>query len=189
MHKCLVKKKWLHEIELFVMWSVVAWPLLGPISRYPVTCACLCGLVEGWVPVDASSGYLVIDWAVETRRWGARWRPWWCLGGDMPHWIEIAIVFMNWLITLYCFYLFFFTNNCCFSIKVYHVLLCMSRNRGQINPAGFQSLKYMYYTHVIMIIKWFLTLTLTHHIIHSYRKFNIKLYIIIQRIKTHQCWN
>ena len=29
-------------------------------------------------------------------------------GGDMPHWIEIAIVFMNWLITLYCFYLFFF---------------------------------------------------------------------------------
>ena len=143
------------------MWSVAAWPLLGPISRYPVTCACLCGLVEGWVPVDASSGYLVIDWAVETRRWGARWWPWWCLGGDMPHWIEIAIVFMNWLITLYCFYLFFFTNNCCFSIKVYHVLLCMSRNTGQINPAGFQSLKYMYYTHVIMTIKWFLTLTLT----------------------------
>ena len=79
----------------------------GPISRYPVTCACLCGLVEGWVPVDASSGYLVIDWVVETRRWGARWWPWWCLGGDMPHWIEIAIVFMNWLITLYCFYFYF----------------------------------------------------------------------------------
>ena len=58
-------------------------------------------------------------------------------------------------------FLFFFTNNCCFSIKVYHVLLCMSRNTGQINPAGFQSLKYMYYTHVIMTIKWFLTLTLT----------------------------
>ena len=69
---------------------------------------------------------------------------------------------MNWLITLYCFYLFvFFTSNCCFRIKVYHVLLCMSRNTGQINPAGFQSLKYMYYTHVIMTIKWFLTLTLT----------------------------
>ena len=33
----------------------------------------------------------------------------------------------------------------------------MSRNTGQINPAGFQSLKYMYYTHVIMTIKWFLT--------------------------------
>ena len=55
----------------------------------------------------------------------------------------------------------FFTNNCCFSIKVCHVLLCMSRNTGQINPAGFQSLKYMYYTHVIMTINWFLTLTLT----------------------------
>ena len=67
---------------------------------------------------------------------------------------------MNWLITLYCFFCFF-TNNCCFSIKVCHVLLCMSRNTGQINPAGFQSLKYMYYTHVIMTIKWFLTLTLT----------------------------
>ena len=26
---------------------------------------------------------------------------------------------------------------------------------GQINPAGFQSLKYMYYIHVTMIIKWF----------------------------------
>ena len=131
-------------------------------SRYPVTCAGLCGLVEGWVPVDASSGCPIIDWAVETRRWGAGWWPWWCLGGDMPHYIEIAIVLMNWLITLYCFYLlFFFTNNCCFSIKVCHVLLCMSRNTGQINPAGFQSLKYMYYTHVIMTIKWFLTLTLT----------------------------
>ena len=144
------------------MWSVAVWPLLGPVSRYPVTCAGLCGLVEGWVPVDASSGCPIIDWAVETRRWGAGWWPWWCLGGDMPHYIEIAIVLMNWLITLYCFYLlFFFTNNCCFSIKVCHVLLCMSRNTGQINPAGFQSLKYMYYTHVIMTIKWFLTLTLT----------------------------
>ena len=81
---CLVKKKnhwWLHEIELFVMWCVAAWPLPGPISRYPVTCAGLCGLVEGWVPVDASSGCPVIDWAVETRRWGAGWWPWWCLGG------------------------------------------------------------------------------------------------------------
>ena len=163
MHKCdcLVIHWWLHAIELFVMWSVAAWPLLGPVSRYPVTCAGLCGLVEGWVPVDASSGCPIIDWAVETRRWGAGWWPWWCLGGDMPHYIEIAIVLMNWLITLYCFYLFlFFTNNCCFSIKVCHVLLCMSRNTGQINPAGFQSLKYMYYTHVIMTIKWFLTLTL-----------------------------
>ena len=36
-----------------------------------------------------------------------------------------------------------------------HVLPCMSRNTGQINPAGFQSLKCMYYIHVIMIIKWF----------------------------------
>ena len=35
------------------------------------------------------------------------------------------------------------------------VLLCTSRNTGQINPTGFQSLKYMYYIHVIMIIKWF----------------------------------
>ena len=145
------------------LWNfIIVHMIPGPMSRYPVTCACLCGLVEGWVPVDASSGYLVIDWAVETRRWGARWWPWWCLGGDMPHWIEIAIVFMNWHITLYCFYLLFFTNNCCFSIKVYHVLPCMSRNTGQINPAGFQSLKYMYYTHVIMTIKWFLTLTLTY---------------------------
>ena len=67
------------------MWSVAAWPLLEPISRYPVTCAGLCGLVEGWVPVDASSGCPVIDWAVETRRWGAGWWPWWWLGGDMPH--------------------------------------------------------------------------------------------------------
>ena len=63
--------------------------------------------------------------------------------------------------TLLFLFVFFFTNNCCFSIKVCHVLLCMSRNTGQINPAGFQSLKYMYYTHVIMTIKWFLTLTLT----------------------------
>ena len=31
----------------------------------------------------------------------------------------------------------------------------MSRNTGQINPAGFQSLKYMYYIHAVMIIKWF----------------------------------
>ena len=59
----------------------------------------------------------------------------------------------------------FFTNNCCFSIKVCHVLLCMSRNTGQINPAGFQSLKYVYYTHVIMTIKWILTLTLTLNIL------------------------
>ena len=59
--------------------------------------------------------------------------------------------------TLLFLFVFFFTNNCCFSIKVCHVLLCMSRNTGQINPAGFQSLKYMYYTHVIMTIKWFLT--------------------------------
>ena len=36
-----------------------------------------------------------------------------------------------------------------------HALLCTSRNTGQINPTGFQSLKYMYYIHVIMIIKWF----------------------------------
>ena len=36
-----------------------------------------------------------------------------------------------------------------------HVLPCMSWNTGQINPAGFQSLKCMYYIHVIMIIKWF----------------------------------
>ena len=63
--------------------------------------------------------------------------------------------------TLLFLFVCFFTNNCCFSIKVYHVLLCMSRNTGQINPAGFQSLNYMYYTHVIMTIKWFLTLTLT----------------------------
>ena len=60
---------------------------------------------------------------------------------------------MNWLITLYCFYffLFFFTNKC----YPTHVLPCMSQNTGQINPAGFQSLKWMYYIHVIMIIKWF----------------------------------
>ena len=110
LHKCdcLVIHWWLHAIELFVMWSVAAWPLLGPVSRYPVTCAGLCGLVEGWVPVDASSGCPIIDWAVETRRWGAGWWPWWCLGGDMPHYIEIAIVLMNWLITLYCLYLLFF---------------------------------------------------------------------------------
>ena len=63
--------------------------------------------------------------------------------------------------TLLFLFVCFFTNNCCFSIKVCHVLLCMSRNTGQINLAGFQSLKYMYYTHVIMTIKWFLTLTLT----------------------------
>ena len=31
----------------------------------------------------------------------------------------------------------------------------MSRNTGQINPAGFQSLKYMHCIHVIMMIKWF----------------------------------
>ena len=36
-----------------------------------------------------------------------------------------------------------------------HILPCMSRNTGQINPAGLQSLKYMYYIHVIMMIKWF----------------------------------
>ena len=38
----------------------------------------------------------------------------------------------------------------------------MSWNTGQINPAGFQSLKCMYYIHVIMIIKWF-WLDLTWH--------------------------
>ena len=63
-----------------------------------------------------------------------------------------------------------FTNNCCFSIKVYHVLLCMSRNTGQINPAGFQSLKYMYYTHVIMTIKWFLPLTLTFDMVCQWKQ-------------------
>ena len=36
-----------------------------------------------------------------------------------------------------------------------HVLPCMSRNTGQINPAGLQSFKSMYYIHVILIIKWF----------------------------------
>ena len=67
--------------------------------------------------------------------------------------------------TLLFLFVVFFTNNCCFSIKVCHVLLCMSRNTGQINPAGFQSLKYMYYTHVIMTIKWFLTLTFEKYMI------------------------
>ena len=36
-----------------------------------------------------------------------------------------------------------------------HVLPWLSRNTGQIDTAGFQSLKHMYYIHVIMIIKWF----------------------------------
>ena len=46
-------------------------------------------------------------------------------GVDMPHQIELAIVFMNWLITFHCFDLFLiFTNMCYHSIEVvmyYHV--------------------------------------------------------------------
>ena len=89
LHKCDFRWEvtihwWLHATELFVMWRVAAWPLLGPISRCSVTCAGLCGLVEGWVPIDASSGCPVIDWAVETRRWCAGWWPWWWPGRHAP---------------------------------------------------------------------------------------------------------
>ena len=100
------------------------------------------------------------------------WRPWdGVQGGPGGAWGRHAPLDWN----SYCvheladstllFSFVFFTINCCFSIKVCHVLLCMSRNMGQINPAGFQSLKYVYYTYVIMTIKWILTLTLTLNIL------------------------
>ena len=122
-------------------------------------CDGLCCLVEGWVPVDASSGCPVFDWAVETRRWGAGWWPWWCLGGrhaplDWNSYCVHELAHNTLLLTLYCFYLFFY-KQLLLQHKGCHVLLCMSQNTGQINPAGLQSLKYMHYIHVIMTIKWF----------------------------------
>ena len=90
------------------MRHVAARPLFGPLSLRPVTRSGLCGLVDGRVPVDASSGCLVIGRAVETGRYGRGMVALVVAGGDMPHEIEIATVFINWLITLYCFYFYYF---------------------------------------------------------------------------------
>ena len=105
------------------MGHVPAWPLFGPLSWRPVTGSCRCVLIDGRVLVDASSGCRVISRAVETVRWGAWSWPWWWPGATCPHWIGIAIVFMKWLITLDCVYLFLFlTNKCypCIEVAMYY---------------------------------------------------------------------
>ena len=81
-----------------IVWAII----LAPRHR-----SSLCGLIDGRVLVDASSGCPVIGRAVETGRLGRGMVALVVAGGDMPHWIEIVIVFMNWLITLYCFYICF----------------------------------------------------------------------------------
>ena len=67
-----------------------------------------------------------------------------------------------------------------------HVLPCMSRNMGQINPAKFQSLKCMYYIHVIMIIKrfWF---DLTWHItlIRMYQQKTDNIHFVLLYYESH----
>ena len=50
------------------MMNVAAWPPSGQLSMRPVTESGLCGLIDGRVPVDASSGCPVISRAVETGR-------------------------------------------------------------------------------------------------------------------------
>ena len=95
-----------------------------------------------WVPGHQS--------AVETGRWGAgRW-PWWWLGRHAPlDWNSYCVsqLVQNTLLFLLVFLFFHYKvlpqhSGC-------HVLPCISRNTGQINPAGIPSLKYMYYIHVI----------------------------------------
>ena len=66
-----------------------------------------------------------------------------------------------------------------------HVLPCMIRNMGQINLAGFQSLKYMYYIHVIMIIKWF-WFNLIPSWINKYTHYKVCVKLLIySQISTH----
>ena len=48
--------------------NVAAQPLFGLLSWRPVTGSGLCGLIDGRVPFDASSGCPVIGRAVETGR-------------------------------------------------------------------------------------------------------------------------
>ena len=112
-------------------------PDWGSVARYP------------------SSGCLVINRAVDWEM-GCRVVALVVAGGDMPHYIKITIAFMNWLITPHVFlFLFFFTNKCYPNIEVamcYHVWVEIW---DQLKSADFQSLKHMYYIHVIMIIKWF----------------------------------
>ena len=124
----------LSHVPVFVAWLRVGYPLMRPAGARSST-----GL---WRPGDGVRGVLVVP--------GGRHAP--------LDWNSYCVHELAHNTLLFLF--FFLTTNCCFSIKVCHVLLCMSRNTGQINPAGFQSLKYMYYTYVIMTIKWFFLLWL-----------------------------
>ena len=87
-------------------------PIIWAIIPVPLTRAGLCGLIEGRVPVDASSGCpVIIVRAAEPGGRGCKVVALVAAEVDMAHTIEIATVYMNWLITLKCFcflFLFFY---------------------------------------------------------------------------------